>query len=128
MWNSDEITIGKTHRLYNLSLMELIKKSDVPKTAKELSRVIQSELKLLFSPNGPKLDERVIQKMGSKSKKDRVDLLLIGELRDEEKLWTQYDEDEDCVLNNLNQIIFDQLIDDTIQAVKDVQNQRACLL
>ena len=103
-------------------------RSDIPKTAKELSRVIQSELKLLFSPNGPKLDERVIQKMGSKSKKDRVDLLLIGELRDEEKLWTQYDEDEDCVLNNLNQIIFDQLIDDTIQAVKDVQNQRACLL
>ena len=38
------------------------------------------------------------------------------------------DEDEDCVLNNLNQVIFDQLIDDTLQAVKDVQNQRACLL
>ena len=62
--------------------------------------------------------------MGSRSKKDRVDLLLIGELRQEEKAWTVYDEDEDFVMANLTESIFDLLIDDTIQALRDVEAKR----
>ena len=88
--------------------------------------------------------------MGSKSKKDRVDLLLISELREEEKAWTQewfktilskftghfptfhaeswttyqYDEDEDYVMSNLTDSILDFLIDDTITVLREVEMQR----
>ena len=96
-----------------------------PKTPEELNTVIQSELKNLLSPSGPSLDERVLQKMGSKSRKDRVDLLLIGELREEEKLWTEYDEDEDQVMSILTDSIFDLLISDTLQVARDVESQRS---
>ena len=61
--------------------------------------------------------------MGSKSRKDRVDLLLIGELREEEKVWTEYDEDEDQVMNILTDSIFDLLISDTIHAARQVEIQ-----
>ena len=88
-----------------------------------MNDVIQSELKNLLSPTGPALDERVLQKMGSKSRKDRVDLLLIGELREEEKVWTEYTEDEDQVMNILTDSIFDLLISDTIQAARQVEIQ-----
>jgi hypothetical protein len=94
-----------------------------PKSPEELNDVIQAELKNLLSPTGPVLDERVLQKMGSKSRKDRVDLLLIGELREEEKVWTEYDEDEDQVMNILTDSIFDLLISDTIHAARQVEIQ-----
>ena len=62
--------------------------------------------------------------MGSKSRKDRVDLLLIGELREEEKLWTEYDEDEDHVMTILTDPIFDLLLADTLQAAREVEQKR----
>ena len=76
------------------------------------------ELGRLLSIHGPNLDKRVIQKMGSRSKKDRVDLLLIGELREEEKAWTDYEQDEQTVKDHLADSIFNLLIDDTLKALK----------
>ena len=60
-----------------------------PKSVDELSNIVVDELKALLTSNSPHLDPRILRKMGSKSKKDRVDLLLISELREEEKAWTQ---------------------------------------
>ena len=60
-----------------------------PTKIDDLNEIILTELRSLLSNSGPPLDTRIIRKMGSKSKKDRVDLLLIGELRNEEKAWTQ---------------------------------------
>ena len=85
---------------------------------KELKECVVTELGRLLSINGPKLDKRIIQKMGSRSKKDRVDLLLIGELREEEKVWTDYQLDEQTVKEHLTDSIFTLLIDDTLNALK----------
>ena len=60
-----------------------------PKSVDELSNIVVDELRTLLTNNSPYLDPRILRKMGSKSKKDRVDLLLISELREEEKAWTQ---------------------------------------
>ena len=51
------------------------------------------EIIRLLSPHGPKLDKRILYKMGARPKKDRVDMLLIGELREEEIEWTNYEQD-----------------------------------
>ena len=63
------------------------------RSLEELKTLVTGEIIRLLSPHGPKLDKRILYKMGARPKKDRVDMLLIGELREEEIEWTNYEQD-----------------------------------
>ncbi|KAM8796616.1 coiled-coil domain-containing protein 187 [Eudromia elegans] len=59
-------------------------------------------------------------------KRDRVDLILIEELREEEPQWTYYDDDELTVKMRITEDIFDSLILDTIGVLNKIYRRRRC--
>uniref|UniRef100_A0A663EXX8 CAP-Gly domain-containing protein n=2 Tax=Aquila chrysaetos chrysaetos TaxID=223781 RepID=A0A663EXX8_AQUCH len=59
-------------------------------------------------------------------KRDRVDLMLIQELRKEESWWTYYDDDELTVKMKMTEDIFDSLILDTIRVLNMIYLRKAC--
>ncbi|KAM7087784.1 coiled-coil domain-containing protein 187 isoform 2-T2 [Ciconia maguari] len=59
-------------------------------------------------------------------KRDRVDLILIQELRKEESQWTYYDDDELTVKMRMTEDIFDSLILDTIRVLNKIYLRKAC--
>ncbi|CAM9666893.1 unnamed protein product [Bubo scandiacus] len=59
-------------------------------------------------------------------KRDRVDLILIQELRKEESQWTYYDDDELTVKMRMTEDIFDSLILDTIKVLNKIYLRKAC--
>ncbi|XP_053940496.1 coiled-coil domain-containing protein 187 isoform X2 [Cuculus canorus] len=58
-------------------------------------------------------------------KRDRVDLILIQELRKEESQWTCYDDDELTVKMRMTEDIFDGLIHDTIGILNKIYQIKA---
>ncbi|KAM9271259.1 coiled-coil domain-containing protein 187 [Morus bassanus] len=58
-------------------------------------------------------------------KRDRVDLILIQELRKEESQWTYYDDDELTVKMKMTEDIFDSLILDTIRVLNKIYLRKA---
>ncbi|XP_072792771.1 coiled-coil domain-containing protein 187 isoform X4 [Taeniopygia guttata] len=60
-------------------------------------------------------------------KRDRVDLILIQELRKEESQWTSYGDDELTVKMRMTEAIFDSLILDTIRVLNKIYLKKACL-
>ncbi|XP_071310218.1 coiled-coil domain-containing protein 187 [Agelaius tricolor] len=60
-------------------------------------------------------------------KRDRVDLILIQELRKEESQWTSYGDDELRVKMRVTEAIFDSLILDTIRVLNKIYLKKACL-
>ncbi|XP_061867417.1 coiled-coil domain-containing protein 187 isoform X3 [Colius striatus] len=58
-------------------------------------------------------------------KRDRVDLILIQELRKEEPQWTCYDDDELTVKMQVTEDIFDSLILDTIRVLNKIYLRKA---
>ncbi|KAM6372452.1 coiled-coil domain-containing protein 187 [Pluvialis apricaria] len=58
-------------------------------------------------------------------KRDRVDLILIQELRKEEFQWTYYDDDELTVKMRMTEDIFDNLILDTIRVLNKIYLRKA---
>ena len=46
-------------------------------------------------------------------KRDRVDEILVRELQEEEALWTNYNEDEVLVKDQMTEALLDSLISDT---------------
>ncbi|XP_059721218.1 centrosome-associated protein 350-like [Haemorhous mexicanus] len=60
-------------------------------------------------------------------KRDRVDLILIQELRKEESQWTSYGDDELTVKMRMTDAIFDSLILDTIRVLNKIYLKKACL-
>ncbi|NXY35793.1 CE350 protein, partial [Pomatorhinus ruficollis] len=59
-------------------------------------------------------------------KRDRVDLILIQELRKEESQWTSYGDDELTVKMRMTEAIFDSLILDTIRVLNKIYLKKAC--
>ncbi|XP_058709994.1 centrosome-associated protein 350-like isoform X3 [Poecile atricapillus] len=59
-------------------------------------------------------------------KRDRVDLILIQELRKEESQWTSYGDDELTVKMRMTETIFDSLILDTIRVLNKIYLKKAC--
>ena len=61
----------------------------------------------------------------SRKKKDRVDHILIQELREEEPMWVSYEEDELLVKMQLADAIFDSLLSETGKIMMDVHENLA---
>ena len=69
--------------------------------------------------------ERVRRKTPLKAgKKDFVDAILIQELREDEPLWIDYDEDELAVKFQVADAIFESLLSETVMVVNAVQLRR----
>ena len=56
----------------------------------------------------------------SHKRRDRVDQVLVRELHSEEAAWTNYDDDEAQVKDDISTQIMDTLIDDTARAFKHI--------
>ena len=63
-------------------------------------------------------------KLIGRKKKDRVDEILIDELRAEEPEWVNYDADEEAVKMQLEVAIWDSLLLDTARALSDVAERK----
>uniref|UniRef100_H2ZDU0 DUF4378 domain-containing protein n=1 Tax=Ciona savignyi TaxID=51511 RepID=H2ZDU0_CIOSA len=61
-------------------------------------------------------------KWGTLKKRDMVDLILINELRCDEHNWTDYDNDEHTVKEQLCHVMFELLIHDTLTSFKQINN------
>ena len=61
-------------------------------------------------------------------KRDRVDEILVRELQEEEALWTNYNEDEVLVKDQITEALLDSLISDTAMVFaniyKKIQNSQ----
>lgn len=61
-------------------------------------------------------------KLGRK-KRDFVDTILISELKEEEPDWVNYDQDELTVKLQIADSIFNVLIDDTVNTIKNLDQK-----
>ncbi|KFV07709.1 Centrosome-associated protein 350, partial [Pterocles gutturalis] len=101
-----------------------------PNDLDEIKSFIAAEVLKLFSlrkePNH-KTDWQKMMKFGRK-KRDRVDHILVQELHEEEAQWVNYDEDELCVKMQLADGIFEALIRDTVDVLKQINEKQRRLL
>lgn len=63
----------------------------------------------------------------SRKKRDHVDEILVLECQNEELEWTNYDEDELFVKNEVTNEIMNILLSDTAEVLSNVLNKRTCL-
>ena len=53
-------------------------------------------------------------------KRDRVDEILVRELQEEEALWTNYNEDEGIVKDQMTDILLESLVSDTARVFETI--------
>lgn len=73
------------------------------------------------------LEPKAGQKPGKwtgRRKKDRVDQLLVQELREEEPEWVNYDRDEVAVKMQLVDTIFESLLQETVTVIGNIYSRR----
>ncbi|GBM12540.1 Centrosome-associated protein 350 [Araneus ventricosus] len=91
-----------------------------------LQKKVEEALKLLpaesFSGLKRKRPTWSEMKLGRK-KRDFVDTILISEIKEEEPEWVNYDQDEVTVKFQIADSIFDLLVDDTINLIKDLKKK-----
>lgn len=100
----------------------------VPKTKEMLHEIISRQVLVLFG-FVPKASKENLTIRWSRKKRDHVDELLVRESQEEERQWTNYEQDEAVVKNNVAMAILDSLLDDTVQVLRDVfrrREQRHC--
>lgn len=95
----------------------------VPKTKEMLHEVVSRQVLVLFG-FVPKASKENLTIRWSRKKRDHVDELLVRESQEEERQWTNYEQDEAVVKNNVAIAILDSLLDDTVQVLGDVFRRR----
>lgn len=88
-----------------------------------LHDVVSRQVLVLFG-FVPKASKENLTIRWSRKKRDHVDELLVRESQEEERQWTNYEQDEAVVKNNVAMAILDSLLDDTIQVLGDVFRRR----
>ena len=58
-------------------------------------------------------------------KRDRVDEILVRELQEEEALWTNYNEDEVLVKDQMADTILESLIADTVNIFSEILRKKS---
>lgn len=94
--------------------LSMLKMKKTERTYECLLDVVMKQVLVLFGFQQKMGKERLIVRW-SRKKRDHVDELLVGESQEEEAEWTQYDEDEVTVKNNVTMDILDSLLDETAQ-------------
>lgn len=95
----------------------------VPKTKEMLHDAVSRQVLVLFG-FVPKASKENLTIRWSRKKRDHVDELLVRESQEEERQWTNYEQDEAVVKNNVTLAILDSLLDDTVQVLGDVFRRR----
>ncbi|XP_069465666.1 uncharacterized protein [Ambystoma mexicanum] len=95
---------------------------------KEMKSFIEAKMLRLLNLEGNDLETKwqlqKLMKFGS-LQRDRVDVLLIQELHQEEEQWTDYTEDELTVKMKLTDDILESLVDDTIDVLGRIHTRKA---
>ncbi|XP_055516114.1 uncharacterized protein LOC129712017 isoform X2 [Leucoraja erinacea] len=91
----------------------------------EVTSFIQDKVTKLLNLDQNDLEKRRIQKLTKyKSKRDRVDIILIQELHEEESDWVEYAADELTVKMRLTEDIFNILVEDTANILSTIYSKR----
>ncbi|XP_067868303.1 centrosome-associated protein 350-like isoform X4 [Heterodontus francisci] len=93
----------------------------------EVKSFIQGKVAKLLNLDRNDLEmRRNLQKLTKygKSKRDRVDIILIQELQEEESQWVEYADDELAVKMKLTEDIFNILLHDTVDVLNTVCDRR----
>jgi centrosomal protein CEP350 len=95
----------------------------LPRSRNMLQEVVLKQVLGLFgfAPKAPK--EKLVIRW-SRKKRDYVDEILMKESHDEESAWTNYDEDEVTVKNEVTLGILDSLLDETVQIFLDIRKRK----
>lgn len=85
----------------------------------QLRKAIEDKINVLFGFRSKINKEKLIIRWSRKKKTDFIDDLLIQELQEEEREWTNYEKDELIIKNQIAQCLLDELIKDTVASLQD---------
>ena len=95
------------------------KRTPPPTTVDALKPVVERHITQLLGLGADgEADRSQIRKWNTRKKKDRVDQILVQELREDEPQWVNYDDDELAVKMQLTDTLFESLVDDTVESLK----------
>ena len=92
----------------------------LPKDSASLAALVCREIMVAFGYEKRAIKENLIVRWSPQKRRDRVDQILVRELHSEEKEWTDYSQDETIVKDAVTESLFDLLITDTVDHVKQV--------
>ena len=90
----------------------------LPKDASSLSSIITREVMVAFGYEKRAAKENLIVRWSPQKRRDRVDQILVRELHSEEKEWTDYAQDETLVKDSVTDSLFELLLADTVDRLK----------
>jgi centrosomal protein CEP350 len=100
------------------------RRSKMPPRSKEmLQEVVLKQVLVLFG-FAPKTHKEKLVIRWSRKKRDYVDEILMKESHEEESAWTNYDEDEVAVKNEIALGLLDSLLDETVQIILDIRKAK----
>ena len=92
----------------------------LPKDSASLSSIVCREIMVAFGYEKRAAKENLIVRWSPQKRRDRVDQILVRELHSEEKEWTDYSQDETIVKDSVAESLFEILITDTVDHIKQV--------
>lgn len=96
---------------------------EVPKSLEEMNAAVNSEAAKTLGLD-PMNSGEAFNKYTIKKKRDKVDEILIQELREEEQEWVDYDDDELSVKMQLTESIFTSLLSETASVLMRIHESR----
>lgn len=97
--------------------------STIPKSEADLFAMINREVMVAFNYEKRAHKENMIIRWSQK-RRDRVDQVLVRELHAEEVSWTNYEDDEVKVKDDMTDFLIDALITDTARAFSRIISSR----
>jgi len=98
-------------------------RAEAPRSKQQLQQGVTRQVLVLFG-FGPKAEKENLMIRWSRKKRDHVDELLVRELQEEERQWTNYEYDEALIKNNVTDSIFEALLSDTTEVLKEIFQRR----
>ncbi|XP_069682891.1 centrosome-associated protein 350-like [Periplaneta americana] len=94
-----------------------------PKSKEMLQETVVNQVSTLFGFSSKTYKEKLVIRW-SRKKRDFVDEILIKESHEEESSWTNYDQDEITVKNEITVGILNSLLDESIQIFTAIRNKK----
>jgi hypothetical protein len=94
----------------------------LPRSKEMLQDIVLKQVLVLFGCAPKAYKEKLVIQWSRK--RDYVDDILMKESHEEESTWTNYEEDEVTVKNEVALGILDSLLDETVQVMKDIRKTK----
>lgn len=104
-------------------LLSSYKYRQIDRTLDSLNEFVQKQVLVLFG-FGKKMGKESLMMRCFKKKRDHVDEILVCESQEEESQWTQFDEDQVTVKNEVALAILDNLLEESTRSVKLIFNKK----